>query len=279
MPDKVSNYGGISVVCPTYNSSAFIQRTIDSLLLQTELPEEIIFSDDGSSDDTINIIESSRTSFEQYSIVLQVIKNSHRGPGWTRNNGIANASQPWIAFLDSDDVWKKGKIYKIRKAIRENPASNCFLHWEEYVKINGDRYPLKHGFNNYNSDLALLPQLYQANFLSTSAVVCKKQLVGNGVGFDNTLPNAQDYELWLRISPKMNLTIIPEILGEYIEESTSITARPYYKRFWSEIRIAYRYRQYVHLSIFIKKFCRIILSKQWFYTFFNLLNNHQKHSN
>ena len=279
MPDKVSNYGGISVVCPTYNSSAYIQRTIESLLLQKELPEEIIFSDDGSQDDTINIIENNRTYFEKHIITLKVIQNSHQGPGNARNIGITESEQPWIAFLDADDIWKTDKISKVHKAIRENPASNCFLHWEEYVKMDGERHLLKHGFNNYNSALALLPQLYRANFLSTSAVVCKKQLVENGGGFDNTLPNAQDYELWLRISPKMNLTIIPEILGEYIEESTSITARPYYKRFWSEIRIAYRYRQYVNLSIFIKKIFRILISKQWFYTFVNLFNNHQKHSN
>ena len=73
MPNQISNPNGISVVCPTYNSSAYIQRTINSLLSQIEFPQEIIFSDDGSSDDTMNILENNRTSFEKYSIVDNVV--------------------------------------------------------------------------------------------------------------------------------------------------------------------------------------------------------------
>jgi hypothetical protein len=161
----------------------------------------------------------------------------------------------------------------------EKPNSNCFFHWEEYIKINGKRSSLKHGFNYYNPDLPLLSQLYRENFLSTSTIVCKKQLIENSGGFDTTLPNAQDYDLWLRMSTQMNLTIIPKILGEYIEQSDSITARPYYMRFWSEMRIAIRYRKKVNLNYFLYKITKIMLSKQWFYTLFNLLIREKKHSN
>ena len=115
--------------------------------------------------------------------------------------------------------------------------------------------------------------------MSTSTIVCKKQLIENSGGFDTTLPNAQDYDLWLRMSTQMNLTIIPKILGEYIEQSDSITARPYYMRFWSEMRIAIRYRKKVNLNYFLYKITKIMLSKQWFYTLFNLLIREKKHSN
>ncbi|SVC08274.1 uncharacterized protein METZ01_LOCUS261128, partial [marine metagenome] len=250
-----------------------------SILNQTELPEEVIFSDDGSGDDTASIIEENRTRFEKLGIGLNIDCNVHQGPGAARNHGVFKASQPWIAFLDADDVWKNEKIFYIRQSMQEKPNSNCFLHWEEYIKMNGKRSPLKHGFNYYNSDLFLLPQLYRKNFLSTSTIVCKKQLIENSGGFDTTLPNAQDYELWLRMSSQMNLTIIPKILGEYIEQSTSITARPYYIRFWSEMRIAMRYRKKVNLNYFLYKITKIILSKQWFYTLFNLLIREKKHSN
>jgi|TARA_B100001971_G_C18217532_1_gene554894 glycosyltransferase involved in cell wall biosynthesis len=279
MPEKNVDQYGISVVCPTYNCSTYIQRTIESLLNQTELPNEVIFSDDGSDDDTVNIIEKNRDRFEESSIQLYVERNDHQGPGAARNNGIAIASQLWIAFLDADDVWKNEKISHVRKAMHENCSSNCFLHWEEYVKINGDRQPLKHGLNYYDPDLSLLIQLYQKNFLSTSAVVCKKKLVQNAGGFDTTLPNAQDLELWLKMSSHMNLTVLPEILGEYIEELGSISARPYYNRFWTEIRIALRYRKKVSLNLFLYRITKIILSKQWFYTFFNMFNSVKKHNN
>ena len=119
MPEKKDIYQyGISVVCPTYNCSAYIQRTIDSILSQTELPEEVIFSDDGSRDDTVYIIEKNRARFEKSGIRLHIGRNVHQGPGAARNDGVFKASQPWLAFLDADDVWKNEKIFysKIKKS-------------------------------------------------------------------------------------------------------------------------------------------------------------------
>ena len=270
---------GISVVCPTYNCSDYIQRTINSLLSQTEAPEEIIFSDDGSQDNTIQIIENNRDKFEQSGIVLKLITNNHGGPGATRNKGIEKASQVWIAFLDADDTWKKDKLNRARKSIVENSESNCFLHWEEYIRTNGSSRLLSHGDGYYQPNTDLLEQLYRRNFISTSAMICKKKIIHEVNGFDTTLPNAQDYDLWLKMANQMDLTIIPTVLGEYIEEPSSITARPYYNRIWSEIRIAFRYSKQVTLSLFIKKIFKIILSKQWYYTLLNLIFRKQKHSN
>ena len=129
---------------------------------------------------------------------------------------------------------------------------------------------MRHGHNYFQSDKPLLEQLYQRNFLSTSAIVCKNSLIKNVGGFDVTLPNAQDYDLWLKMAKKMRLTIIPIVLGEYVEEPNSITSRPYYKRIWAEIRIAFRYKNQVSVILFINKMLKIILSIQWFYTLYNL---------
>jgi glycosyltransferase involved in cell wall biosynthesis len=278
MPEQLFKNDSVSVVCPTYNSSSYIQRTIDSLRLQILKPEEIIFSDDGSQDSTIQIIENNRDKFENIGIILKVLKNSHGGPGAARNNGIKEAHQIWIAFLDADDIWKKDKLSMIRKSIHKNPDSNCFLHWEEYNRINKSQRILTHGDGYYHPNHPLLEQLYRRNFLSTSAVVCKKSLLQEVGGFDVTLPNAQDFDLWLKMAVRIQLTIIPKVLGEYIEEQNSITARPYYNRFWSEIRIAFRYRKQVPLSLFIIRILRIILSKQWVFTLYNLLTRNRKHS-
>tara|TARA_Y100001970_G_scaffold2704_1_gene3200 strand:+ start:55281 stop:56114 length:834 start_codon:yes stop_codon:yes gene_type:complete len=270
---------GISVICPTYNSSEYIQETINSILNQIHLPEEVIFSDDGSTDSTVELIESNRSRFKSKSIQFVVLSGKHNGPGAARNNGLAKATHSWIAFLDADDLWKKEKLLIVRKEIEKNHYNNCFLHWEEYVRINNDRVELKHGLNIYNPKSGLFNQLYKSNFLSTSAIVCKKDLINISGGFDASLPNAQDYDLWLKMSSEIQLAIIPQILGEYIEKSDCITSRPYYKRIWSELRIAFRYRKNVKLLLFLNKVIRIILSKQWFYTFLNIFTNVKKHSN
>ena len=268
---------GIAVVCPTYNSAAYINRTLETLLSQQDFPEEIIFSDDGSQDKTIEIIEQNRERFRQAGIELKVLYNLHEGPGATRNHGIFATALPWIAFLDADDTWNPEKLKQVRQLIKMSSEVNCILHWEEYVRTDGRVTTLKHG-KNYHRDISLSNQLYRYNFLSTSAVVCRRSLLQKTGGFDETLPNGQDYELWLRMSPLMQLVILPEILGCYREEQDSITARPYYKRIQAEFRIAWRHRDKGNISVLLWKLLRISFSKQWYYTFRNLFNAQKQHS-
>lgn len=272
MPDD-----GISVVCPTYNSTNFIQRTLDSLLEQDEFPQEIIFSDDGSDDGTADLIESRRKNFEDRGIDLKILRNVHEGPGYARNRGVAIATQIWIAFLDSDDTWKKKKLQRIHETIRKFPQANCLLHWEEYCRSNGKLRRLKHG-QNYDPSQDISFQLYDENFISTSAFVCHRDLILAAGGFDHSLPNGQDYELWLRMSTGMRLQILPEILGSYIEESQSITARPYYLRVLAELRIAWRHRDKGGTILLTWKLLRILFSRQWVYTLLNLLQRREGHS-
>ena len=279
MANIIIRENGIAVICPTYNSSSYIKRTINCLISQKKIPEEVIFSDDGSDDKTIEIIKKSRNSFEKVGINMIILKNSHCGPGAARNSGIAVAKQPWIAFLDADDIWKKNKILIIQESIKKHPFCNSFLHWEEYKRKNKTRSILYHGKNFNQNDTPLLDQLYIKNFMSTSAMICKRSLIKNVGGFDITLPNAQDYDLWLKLAPQMKLEVLPVVLGVYYEELDSITSRPYYKRFWSEVRIANRYRRKVSKKYYIKKIFKIFLSKQWLYMFYNLLTRNKVHSN
>ena len=130
----------------------------------------------------------------------------------------------------------------------------------------------------YEQTFSISKQLYRNNFLSTSAVVCDRSLLMEVGGFDTTLPNGQDYDLWLKISPMMKIKVIPEILGSYFEESTSITARPYYNRFQSDLRIAWRHREKGSSWMLTWKLLCILISKQWIFTLCNLLEKKKGHS-
>jgi glycosyltransferase involved in cell wall biosynthesis len=276
--DQCSSTDKISVVCPTFNCESYIERTLDTLLSQIVIPEEVIFSDDGSQDNTVNIIEKYRSRYVKAGIKLKVLQNPHEGPGAARNHGISSTSQTWIAFIDADDTWKPEKLKRIKQIIKEFQGVNCILHWEEYIRTNGNTTTLEHG-NNYDNNFSNSEQLYRNNFLSTSAVVFRRSILLEYGGFDETLPNGQDYDLWLKLSPVMNIKIIPEILGSYIEEATSITARAYHKRIRAELLILWRHRKKGTMLLFLRKLIRILLSKQWFYTFRNLIFQKELHSN
>jgi glycosyltransferase involved in cell wall biosynthesis len=268
----------ISVIIPTFNCGEYIDRAMNSVVNQTVKPQEIIFSDDGSTDDTVMLIEDKQKHFQKIGIITKIIQNSHGGPGAARNAGIKIAKSRWIAFLDADDTWNPVKIETVCLAMIEDSESNCFLHWEDYVRMDGRRNTLEHGKEFYDPKRSIQLQLYRRNFLSTSAVVCRKDLIDSVNGFDETLPNAQDYELWLKMAPAMQLSLIPAVLGEYIEEQNSITAKPYYKRLVSELRVAFRYRRTVPFSLFIHKLFILILSKQWGHLILNLITKSKKHS-
>ena len=164
-----NNNSKISVVCPTYNSEKYIEKAINSLLYQDVKPDEVIFSDDGSTDETVSIIKKYQIPFEKKGIAIKIIINTHSGPGGARNSGIKQSSFSWIAFIDSDDIWYSNKISLVR------PLEN---------------------------------QLYKSNFFSTSAIVCSKSLIIDSGYFDTSLPNAQDYDLWLKMSPNIKLEIL-----------------------------------------------------------------------
>jgi glycosyltransferase involved in cell wall biosynthesis len=254
----------ISIVCPTFNSAGFIERTLATVLAQSRLPDELVISDDGSSDDTVEVVE--RYLIEHCgAFPWRVLRNPHRGPGATRNAGIRGASESWVAFLDSDDLWEVEKLERVEAAIVANPRANFFCHDETRIDKGGRASRLEYG-RRYRDDRPLPPQLYFANMFSTSAVVCRRDLLLVYDGFDESLMSAQDYELWLRLSPSLLPSFIGEMLGKYMEREGNITSGKLFKRMSNELRIAWMHRAMVSPGLVVARIVRIALSytRQYF---------------
>tara|TARA_Y100000588_G_C14063716_1_gene842656 strand:+ start:302 stop:1096 length:795 start_codon:yes stop_codon:yes gene_type:complete len=253
----------ISVVCPTHNSARYITRAISSIFHQDEGPDQLIFCDDGSVDNTVPILQDWIQKFSDRDTEMIVKKFPHQGPGATRNHGIALASNPWIAFLDSDDTWEKVKLLRVRTEIEKSEQKNFVLHWEKKIYSDGRQSLMRHG-EGYKNESSISRLLYKKNIFSTSAVVCRRELLQKLGGFDPTLPNAQDYDLWLRASDQMKLLVIPEVLGHCFDEADSISARPYANRYKSRLRVAWRHRKKGRSMECYLKFGKILFSRQWF---------------
>ncbi len=248
----------ISVVCPTFNSAKFIEATLATILTQTRPPDELVISDDGSSDNTAEVVE--RYLSEQKPVFpWRVLRNKHRGPGAARNAGIREAKAEWIAFLDSDDLWDAIKLERMIECIQAHPAVNFFSHDEWCIKTTGCRRKLEYGLR-YSPDRPFPPQLYFANMFSTSAVTCSRELLMNHGGFDESLMSAQDYELWLRLSPSIRPLFLRETLGCYVERKGNITSTNLLKRMSNELRIAWMHRSIASPTFFVVRIARITLS-------------------
>jgi hypothetical protein len=124
-PEDAKHHPMISVVIPTYNSGEFILRTLSSVLAQTYRDFEIVVSDDGSTDGTLDAVRTFLGGFP--GISWRLVENSHGGPGAARNAGILAASGEWVAFLDSDDVWFPEKLSCVVAFIGLHPEARGSL--------------------------------------------------------------------------------------------------------------------------------------------------------
>lgn len=210
----------ISVVIPCYNCADYITETLQSVFEQTELPDEIVLVDDGSSDNTVSIILSIKDKHPE--IEINLVQQINSGPGAARNKGIEKATGEWIAFLDSDDKWRKKKIESVRHAIRENGNVVLVSHdiCEVYDTGEMKEIPLH---NYYHSNESAFVQLYHGCFLSTSSVCALRSVLLKVGGFDIALLSAQDYDLWLRVGQEGKFFFIPEIFEEYWVRRGSIS--------------------------------------------------------
>lgn len=237
----------VSVVCPTYNSSKFIGKTVESILSQSLLPNELILVDDGSIDNTVKVLKNIASAYNG-AVQIKIIGNKHLGPGATRNTGINACENEWVAFMDSDDIWEKNKLENISIAIKNNPKANFFCHNEKIKNLDNTENVINYA-NGYSFDKSVSDQLYKRNYFSTSAVVCKRDLLVKWKGFDESLSSAQDYELWLRMSDDLIPVFVPDILGYYIMRKGNISTSKFWKRLLNMIRIKLKHRTKVSLFV------------------------------
>ena len=188
----------VSVILPTYNRGWILKEAIDSVLAQEFKDFELIVVDDGSTDNTGEILDS----YEQDILVL---RQSNKGVSAARNRGIDAAEGRLIAFLDSDDLWLPRKLSSQVDFFNSNPAAVINQTEEIWVR-NGVRVNPKtrhHKFSGmiFERSLALC-------LVSPSAVMIKKNLFSEVGVFDENLPACEDYDLWLRISCRYPVHLI-----------------------------------------------------------------------
>jgi glycosyltransferase involved in cell wall biosynthesis len=212
----------ISVVIPTYNSENFITKTLETVLSQTYNKYEVIVSDDGSTDNTV---ETARTVFDRYGHgENKILINSHEGSGAARNKGIKSASGDWISFLDSDDLWDHNKLESVAGYILKNDDIDLVCH--SLIAIDGSKENLMDPSEYFNNKIDPFLSMYRKNCLYTSALTIKKGILYQAGLFDNKLPSAQDYDLWLRLGliNKIKMGFIEEPLSKYIIREGSISS-------------------------------------------------------
>lgn len=183
-----------SVVIPLYNKEKCIISTVNSVLSQTYDNLEVIIVNDGSTDNSLKVVQSIKTDR------IQIINKRNGGVSSARNTGIRAAKGLFIAFLDADDIWLPEYLYEIKTLI--NKYNNCNIFGTDYTVsslrfYNNSNIKPKHSIvNNYFEHAMYMP------FLHTSAVVVKRDCFDSEMKFNEKLTHGEDLDLWSRLFKK-----------------------------------------------------------------------------
>jgi glycosyltransferase involved in cell wall biosynthesis len=209
----------VTVVIPAYNAEVFIAQTIKSVIVQTYPHWELIVVDDGSTDNTANIVSSFNDSRIRY------IYQENRGLGEARNTGIHAAQSEIIAFLDADDVWDLKFLEKMVGLLNQHPQAAAVYCGFQYINSQGQSVG--------NPRLQVVPLdifhktlIHKGNWLVPCAVVLRKKLVEEVGLFDGELWGVEDTDMWIRLSARYPFVGLSEILVKYRVHNENMSKDP-----------------------------------------------------
>jgi len=214
-----------SVVLPTYNRRDVVQRALQSVLKQSFSDFEVLIIDDGSTDDTKDVLAG---YVEKDARVKYHWQENSGKPAGSRNTGLKLAKGDWIAFLDSDDIWYPEKLQKMADLIQSYSGDSSRLagaaHSARYV-VAGEVRELRSVSKGMNSKPTFENLLYKGNFICTSAMLLKREVLET-TGFFDERPDfniVEDYDLWLKAAKIGEYLFLDEYMTDIIEEEDSIS--------------------------------------------------------
>ena len=192
----------VTVIIPTFNRGYCVAESIQSVLDQNFRDFELIVVDDGSADNTAEVIN-------QFSDIHKISISKNRGVSFARNLAMKQARGEWIAFLDSDDLWQKDKLAIQMKWIECNPDYHAIYTDEIWIR-NGVRVNPMRKHRKYSGDI--FRHCLPLCIVSPSSVLLRGELLSEIGGFDESMPVCEDYDLWLRISMRFPFHFIEDKL-------------------------------------------------------------------
>ena len=185
----------VSILIPTYNREQFIALAVQSALMQSLPVAEIIVVDDGSTDRSADVMGRFNNPRVRY------VRKEHSEAPATRNRAVREASQPWLLWLDSDDMLLPDAVRHHMQALEKTPDADVIYGdlmtvFEDLSPRKPLRYPDWYGRNR-----RLLARLLQSNAIPNPGTMVRAELYRHHGMYDESFRRAHDYEWWVRIAP------------------------------------------------------------------------------
>jgi glycosyltransferase involved in cell wall biosynthesis len=222
----------VSAVIPAYNREREVVEAIGSVRAQTRPPAEILVVDDGSTDGTAAAAEAAGA---------RVLRQENRGVSAARNAGVEAANQPWIAFLDSDDLWEPDRLERQWEALALAPDVGLVFSDHAVFDETGVTVPsalatrrpyrrvAKHELapGVFRCEGASLGRaMFGGNLVKPSTVLVRRDLLEDVGLFDSTFGHAEDRELGLRLLARTDALVVERPLVRYRVHAGAASADP-----------------------------------------------------
>ena len=206
----------VSVVLPTYNCARFLPESVGAVLSQTYTHYEVIVVDDGSTDNTKDVLNP----FMQKIRYIKLEQN--KGLPVARNTGIQSARGKYVAFIDADDLWLPEKLQTDIEYFETHPEVS--MVYSKHINIDEKGRVVNGSVKKQLPSGNVFTQLFsEQNFVIASSVVVRKNVFETTGLFDEQLFNCQDWDLWLRIAFHFQVAGINKPLVKYRHNPHSLS--------------------------------------------------------
>ena len=202
----------VSVIIPAHNAASWLSDSLDGVLKQTYPDWETIVVDDGSTDNTTQVVERYCARDDRIRLLTQTI---NRGPATARNIGMLAARGDYIAFLDADDLWLTTKLEKQVASLQTKPDVGACYTWFETVndhrQVIQQWKDLRRTFWHNPVDAFALAR---GNYVcgSASSVMIRRTLIETVGLFNESMRGSEDLDYWYRIALYTSFCLVPEAL-------------------------------------------------------------------
>ena len=212
----------VTVIIPARNAASSIARTLKSVEWQTLAPSRVLVVDDGSSDSTTEVVRRFSASS---GVNISLLHTGGRGAGAARNEGLAQVSTPYVAFLDADDIWYPTKLERQVPLTDDRRIVGCLMH---YLTPRGAILGVNARFDSFDTATEALRSGRVMPLALSSWLMPTQRLIEIG-GFDETFRRAQDLELCVRLTNVGMSLAWPQtaILLGYLIHASAVTATAY----------------------------------------------------
>lgn len=183
-----------SVVIPLYNKAHTISNTIETVLRQTCLDFEVVIVNDGSTDNSVEVIQD-YTSDER----IRIVHQENKGVSAARNTGVANSNYQYIAFLDGDDEWFPDYLMKMKEAIEKFPKHEFFC--SSGMSKSSGKYGNPRQIDKYDGEVVEFNFFENPHvFLHVGAVVVTKNIFDKAEGFPVGMKRNEDFTFLYKVA-------------------------------------------------------------------------------